>query len=153
MTMACLKFVVPGEPTGKARPRVVNNGRFTQAYTPKGTVVYENMVRMEFQHAANAAGFLPILSGPVRVRIDAYYSVPKSTSRKRWREMLAGWIFPTKKPDWDNIGKIVCDACNGLAWKDDSQVVDGRVLKHFAELPRVEVQIEEVQHEDHQTLV
>jgi Holliday junction resolvase RusA-like endonuclease len=139
-----MKFTVPGEPTGKARPRVGNRPGFTQTYTPEKTATYENLVRLEFQHAANAQGYMPILEGPVRVRIDAYYSVPKSTSRKRWREMLAGWVHPTKKPDWDNIGKIVCDALNGIAYRDDSQVVDGRVLKHFADIPRVEVQIEEV---------
>ena len=138
-----MKFTIPGEPTGKGRPRIIHNGNFSKAYTPEETELYENLIKLEFQHAANAEGFV-LTNEPVRVRIDAYYSVPKSTSKKRWREMLAGWICPTKKPDWDNIGKTICDALNGIAYKDDSQVVDGRVLKHFADIPRVEVQIEEV---------
>ena len=45
-------------------------------------------------------------------RIIAYYEIPKSTSKKKRREMLEHRIRPTKKPDWDNIGKIVCDSLN-----------------------------------------
>lgn len=31
------------------------------------------------------------------------------------------------KPDWDNLGKLACDALNGIAFKDDSQVDMGAV--------------------------
>ena len=34
--------------------------------------------------------------------------------------MICDEISPTKKPDWDNIGKIVSDALNKFAYKDDS---------------------------------
>ena len=55
--------------------------------------------------------------------------------------------------DGAQLGKIICDALNGIAWKDDAQIVDGRVLKHYSEVPRTDVLIEEVQHEDHQTVI
>jgi Holliday junction resolvase RusA-like endonuclease len=42
--------------------------------------------------------------------------------------------------DWDNFGKFICDALNGLAWLDDSQIDDGRVVVHRgAQEPRVEL--------------
>lgn len=49
------------------------------------------------------------------------------------------------KPDWDNIGKAVCDALNGIAYKDDSQVVSANVYKVWASdgLPKVVVSIGE----------
>ena len=146
-----MTFSIPGAPQGKARPKVVRNGTFSRAYTPEKTVNYEALVKLSYQQAA---GGLFLGAGvPVRVRIDAYYDTPKSESKKKLRNMLAGLLFPTKKPDWDNIGKIICDALNGIAWKDDAQIVDGRVLKHYSEVPRTDVLIEEVQHEDHQTVI
>ena len=136
-----MKFTIPGEPCGKARPRVVRVGNMSRTYTPEQTVSYENLVKLEFQQAAN--GFFK-REGSVRVQIAAYFSVPKSAGKKKSALMQAGKIRPTKKPDWDNIGKIVCDALNGIAFKDDSQVVEATVTKQFSTLPRVEVTIEEV---------
>lgn len=139
-----MRFTIPGEPCGKGRPRFAQRGQFTKTYTPAKTANYENLVVLEFQSAGGS-----YIEGnvPVRIRIDAYYEIPKSTSKKKTREMLIGWIFPTKKPDWDNIGKIVCDALNGIAYKDDAQIVDGHVVKHYSEVPYTEVLIEEVKRE------
>ena len=41
-----LKFTVHGEPKGKGRPRF--NTKTGHAITPKDTVIYENLVRMEY---------------------------------------------------------------------------------------------------------
>lgn len=38
--------------------------------------------------------------------------------------------------DWDNIGKNVGDSLNGVAYRDDNQVVDGRVRKFV--LPNID---------------
>lgn len=146
-----MTFSIPGAPQGKARPKVVRQGAFSKAYTPEKTVNYEALVKLSYQQAA---GGLFLGAGvPVRVRIDAYYDTPKSESKKKLRNMLAGLLFPTKKPDWDNIGKIICDALNGIAWKDDAQIVDGHVLKHYSEVPHTDVLIEEAKYEDHQTVI
>lgn len=45
------------------------------------------------------------------------------------------------KPDWDNIGKGISDALNGIAWKDDSQVYWSNVKKVYGAEPRVEVSV------------
>ena len=141
-----MKFTIPGAPQGKARPKIVRRGNFTQAFTPEKTVNYEALVKLSYQQAA---GGLFLGAGvPVRVRIDAYYDTPKSGSKKKLRDMLMGLIYPTKEPDWDNIGKIVCDALNGIAYKDDAQVVDGHVVKHYSETPHTDVLIEEVHNEN-----
>ena len=55
--------------------------------------------------------------------------------------MLEHKIRPTKKPDWDNIGKIICDSLNKVAYRDDSVVVDAQVRKFYSENPRVDVSI------------
>ena len=58
--------------------------------------------------------------------------------------MLEDQLYPTKKPDIDNIAKCVLDALNKLAYRDDTQVVTLRMEKHYGEIPRVEVEIEEI---------
>ena len=51
-------------------------------------------------------------------------------------------IRPIKKPDWDNIGKVVADSLNQVAYRDDAQVVDSQVRKFYSRQPRVEVTIQ-----------
>ena len=55
--------------------------------------------------------------------------------------MLAHLVKPLVKPDLDNIAKGICDALNGIAWKDDKQITDLYVGKRYDENPRVEVDI------------
>jgi len=136
-------FEIPGEPQGKARPKTVRlkNG-MSSTYTPGQTATYENMVRICFQDAVGP-GFEP-MKGQLRVHVTAFY-MPPANKPKKWFELaMLKAIRPIKKPDWDNIGKIVCDALNGIAFKDDSMVVDGRVCKYFANRPRVEVIISDI---------
>ena len=58
--------------------------------------------------------------------------------------MLNGHILPTKKPDADNVAKIILDGLNHIAWDDDTQVVDMMVIKRYSEEPFVAVIIEEI---------
>lgn len=53
-------------------------------------------------------------------------------------------IRPTKKPDLDNVIKIILDGLNGLAYGDDKQVVELKALKCYAKEPFVLIQIEEM---------
>ena len=133
-----IRFTIPGDPKGKGRPRL---GRSGHAYTPHDTAMYENLVKLCFtdenpEHAPIPAGI------PIRVIIWAYYSIPKSITKKNRMAMLVDWLRPVKKPDCDNIAKIVCDALNGIAYADDSQIVEMTVIKHYSETPRVEAKIE-----------
>ena len=77
----------------------------------------------------------------LEVDIFAYYKMPKGTSKKKRDDMLAGRINPTKKPDADNIAKIVCDSLNGIAYSDDARIIRLNVIKSYAEQESVEVVI------------
>jgi Holliday junction resolvase RusA-like endonuclease len=55
--------------------------------------------------------------------------------------MAEGKIRPAKKPDADNIMKAIADALNGIAYKDDSQIVNVTITKWYSDTPRVEVAI------------
>lgn len=140
--MKSIRFSIPGQPMGKQRPRVVHNGSFSQAFTPKETVSYENLVRVMYREAARGKRFTD--EDMLDVRVIAYYSIPKSTSKKKRKMMLEHKIRPGKKPDWDNIGKIICDSLNTVAYSDDSSIVDAQVRKFYSENPRVDVTIRRI---------
>lgn len=136
-----MKFTIPGEPCGKARPRVVRTGNFTRAYTPKETVNYETLVKLEYQRQCGEAY---ISEGGIHMNIVARFAIPNSASKRKAMAMADGAIRPTKKPDCDNIIKIVCDALNGIAYKDDAQIVSVSIEKKYAIMPSVEVTLQEV---------
>lgn len=136
-----VKFTVPGEPYGKGRPRFRNTGSFQQPYTPAKTANYENLVKLAY---ASEARHRFADDAMLDVRIFAYYAIPKSVSKKKRQMMLDKKIRPIKKPDYDNIGKIVCDSLNQIAYKDDSQIVDAMVRKFYDENPRVVVTIRDI---------
>lgn len=58
--------------------------------------------------------------------------------------MLNGEILPTKKPDSDNIIKIILDALNGIAYHDDSQICSIHFEKKYAEIPVTKITIKEI---------
>ena len=56
--------------------------------------------------------------------------------------MLLNNIRPTKKPDMDNILKIIADALNKVAYYDDKQIVECSIKKYYSNAPKVIVEIE-----------
>lgn len=134
-------FTVHGAPKGKARPRVVDG----HAFTPRKTVAYESQVVLAFRQAN--PGWERWGKGiPLRMSISAFYKIPASASQRAQNRMKSGEIKPTKKPDTDNIGKIIADACNGIVYYDDAQIVDMHVVKSYAPFDGVYVEIEEIEY-------
>ena len=134
------KFVIDGEPKGKGRPRF---NRYTgHAVTPRETANYEAVVR--FEYASQCKGIRFSDDAMLDMRITSYYAVAKSDSRKKREAKLNGALRPTKKPDCDNVVKIIADSLNGVAYRDDTQIVDCQVRKFFSEKPRVVVRIKEI---------
>ena len=132
-----IAFTVFGEPCAKSRPRVTKSGH---AYMPEKTVAYENLVKLTYMNEVGR----PLPYGEqaqVHVEILACMSIPKSTPKKKRELMLLGFIRPTKKPDLDNIIKAVCDALNGLAFRDDSCVTSLKAIKKWDSVPKVVITI------------
>lgn len=132
-------FTVKGEPKGKGRPRFTKNGH---VFTPDETKRYETLVGLSYRNSARGYKF----TSPVRVTVKAYHKPPKR-SKKVVDDMLNGRILPTKKPDADNVAKIILDGLNHVAWDDDTQVVEMMVSKRYSEEPMVAVIVEEIEAE------
>ena len=131
-------FTIPGKVQAKQRPRF--NGKF--AYTQRETVAYENSVKTCYLEKYKGQ---KLLEKPLKVKIIAYYDIPKSTSKKKQKMMLDNEIFPTIKPDADNIAKSILDSLNGIAYLDDKQVVKLIVEKYYSKSANVTVMIEELE--------
>lgn len=128
--------VIEGKIKGKARPRVCRG----HAFTPKETVEYEKLVRDCYVLQDGR-----YLEGSIKATITAYYKIPKSYTKKRVQAIREGLELPTKKPDADNVAKIILDSLNGVAYKDDSQIVNLTVVKKYTDgIERVMFELEEI---------
>ena len=130
-----------GEPQGKGRPRFSTVCGHVKTRTSDQTVIYENLVKTEYR---NQSGVRFPDDAMLDVRVMAYYTIPKSISKKKRQAMLDHKVRPTKKPDFDNIGKVICDSLNGIAYRDDAQIVDAQVRKFYSDTPRVVVIITDI---------
>lgn len=132
------EFEVPGKIIGKGRPRL--NSYTGAVYTPTRTKDYETLVEQYF--LLKYPRFKPF-EGRVQVEITANFEIPKSTKKADKELMLENKINPTKKPDIDNIVKIVLDAMNGIAFKDDTQITKLQIEKIYSTSECVNVKISE----------
>lgn len=105
-------FVVPGAPMGK--PRMTQRDKWQKRPAVLRYREYCDRIRA-------AAGSLP--PGAYAIAVLAWMPMPESWSKKK-KEALCGQMCRSK-PDWDNIGKAVCDALleddsilgGGTCWK------------------------------------
>jgi Holliday junction resolvase RusA-like endonuclease len=128
-----LNFFVIGDPIGKKAPTFVGkgvrmrSGRLihavpnTKAKAFQKSIAWQARVAMSEQHVEPLKG---------DVKLTIYVFLRRAESNKMSR--------PRIKPDWDNVCKLVGDALNKVAYKDDVQVVEAHVHKTFA-LPGNEV--------------
>lgn len=134
-------FIVDGEPVAKARPRFVKRQNFVQSYTPQKTKTFEQTVA---EAAKKAMGASEPLEGPLALSVRIYRVIPKSWSKQKIKDAERNEIRPISKPDIDNYIKAVMDACNGVLWVDDSQVVELHSHKAYSKYPHVEITMFEV---------
>lgn len=125
-------FTIPHTPVAKGRARsAVRRGRggkpiltktgepIVTTYTPDKTRNYEALVREFAQRAAPADP----LTCPVDLLVEFRFKIPARYTK--WQRDLAteGLLHHTAKPDCSNLVKAIEDACNGVLFKDDGQVV------------------------------
>ncbi len=133
-----IAFTVPGVPVAWGRAGVTTRQAksFAQHYTPKKTRRYEASVRAA---GMAAMGTLRPCRDAVQMTLVAFVPIPKSWSRRKRAQALAGLVYPLTRPDLDNYEKAVADALNGVVYVDDSQICDVVKSKRYSDEPRVSV--------------
>ena len=97
---------------GKDRPRATRDGR---VYTPKKTKDAEAAIAEAW---AEQVGETAPKGVPVMVEIAIRRHLPKTAPKKLTAQQ------DLAKPDIDNVAKLVLDALNGVAYVDDTQVIE-----------------------------
>lgn len=116
-------------PVAKGRPRF-GNGR---TFTPQATREAEEVVREQIGTKYRGKPF----DGALRVQMTFFMPIPKSLSEKK-RKSLVGEPH-IKRPDVDNLQKLVLDSLNGIVYVDDSQIAEAFTKKVYSDTPKIEV--------------
>lgn len=112
-----LQFSVPGTPTAWARARSHGRRRFNSDRHEQGL----SAICSGFEQAAPE--WTP-WEGPVEMLVVCHYLAPKDY----WEGKAC-----TRKPDLDNLLKLVGDALSGVAYRDDALIVKATVLKAYTQ--------------------
>lgn len=122
---AALMVLPPCDVTVLDLPYPVSANRYWRSLGRGRVVVSEQ--GQDFKRAvrkrAVAAGLVEPLDGPVSIQIFMH---PKQVKDHVARERKHGplWHLAVRCIDLGNSEKILSDALNGLAWKDDRQIVE-----------------------------
>jgi len=134
-----VRFFVPGKIHGKGRPRFTRVGKYVRTYTPEETVNYEKKIQREYIRVSNYKS-----NKAIRLRLSLYREHPKSMSAFKKELTFLRELFPTVKPDVDNVLKVVLDSLNNLAYEDDNQVVEFVVVKTYGKQEGLHITLEEI---------
>ena len=118
--MKKLEFIIPGEPISQGRPRFSTHGGFARAYDPKKSREGKAVVKLCAKEAVQQAQWSEPITGPIEMLVQFGIALPKSQYRKR-TPVKRRWRV--KKPDIDNLMKLVKDACSSVVFLDDNQIV------------------------------
>ena len=137
MTVSSITLWLSGQPKGKDRPRFTKSGR---TFTTKETVLAEGNIIRKWEEAGEPR--LP--DAALRCDVTLYIARPASHFKKDGSLSTEGQRHPrpeNKKPDVDNAIKLVMDALNKRAYKDDVQIVEAFVDRHWADWPATKIKI------------
>lgn len=133
-------IVLLGEPVAFARTRIDGNGaHFTPAKQRNTAAAF----KVEAQRAMLETNrSMAVFDEPLRLDLLAEFGIPGSWSQRKRNAAIAGEIRPSKRPDIDNIYKLVADACNAVVYRDDALVVDVRMRKVYGVQPKIVVTVQ-----------
>jgi len=142
-------ITMPGEPRGWGRPTPVARLRgdgtpfvmmVTQDETRAAKKKLLQLFRAKYPHHRK-------WTGPVMMRFTAVFETPATFSKALKEAAARGKLYCVRKPDTDNIAKLIKDALNGVVYADDQQVMGGGV-KRYGSPARVEIEFESLESPD-----
>lgn len=130
MSTRAITFEVAGPPVPWSRARSAGSRRFSapemeRAKAAIGWAARQSRVRM--------------IDGPVSVTVCAVFAMPRSCSAAE-RDKLRGAPV-IKRPDADNLMKLVMDALEGIAFTDDRMVAHQASLKIWGDASRTIIKV------------
>lgn len=140
--MPDLTFTVYGEaqPAGSKTAGRTTDGRMFVRDAAKRSRPWKTQVAQTAGDAMNGAG---LLDGALELSV--IFTVPRPKSHYGARGLRpSAPEHPTKRPDITKLLRAVEDACTGIVWRDDAQVVHQHARKRYGEPACAEVQVSEL---------
>lgn len=144
-----MKLFLDLEPIGKGRPRATTRGGHAVVYTPSRTAAWEDAACVAIMRQARGQ----VMAGPLAVSIVAVFPRTKAQlacDRAGNVKSGAGRLWHVKKPDADNVSKIVLDALvRAGVVEDDCAVVYlsvRKVIRATDERHGVYVELSQIDH-------
>jgi crossover junction endodeoxyribonuclease RusA len=123
--------VILGTPKPQPRVKAVRRGAHVGVYTPSSADEWRDTIKLALNRHAGKN-----IEGAFAVKLSFFLPRPKSHFRSgKFSHLLkeSAPEFHTKKPDCDNLAKLVLDVMTKIAYfKDDSQVALLYVTKAYA---------------------
>lgn len=132
MTGAILWSVfVQGTPKAQPRAKATTIGGHARMYTPGSARGWRERVM------GPLLPYKPLEPYDEPLALELRFLFPRPAShytKKGLRPTAPRWVG--SRPDWDNLGKAVCDEMTELGfWTDDSRVVQATVTKLYSDEP------------------
>jgi len=128
---------VVGLPLAEKRPRV---GRYGNVYSPSGPARKAFAEEMKSILSSRGGELLPFV-GAVAVKLLFTFSLPTSAAGAGAAKVEQGHIC---KPDVDNLIKFALDACNGVLYGDDKQVVEIYAKKVYGDVSSTFIEVTKI---------
>jgi Holliday junction resolvase RusA-like endonuclease len=125
-----------GEPVPFARTR--HNG--AQHFLPQKQRNTAAAFRLQAQQAMLHSG-APAFDEPLCLEMVTVFSIPRGWSQSKRNQAIMGNIRPGKRPDIDNLYKLVADAMNAIVYRDDALIVEARLRKVYGPTPKTVVTV------------
>ena len=134
--MERVSFFAEGGPAPKGSTKSFRNARTVAMVTMGDCARTKPWQKVVATFAMQAA--VQKASGPVRLELDFFFSRPRyHYGRGKNEETVKerAPVYHGSKPDLDKLIRSVLDALTGIAYADDSQVVEVRAGKRYCASP------------------
>lgn len=134
-----VSFIVHGiaQPAGSKTVGRTKDGRSFVRDSAKKGKPWRLQVAQVAGDAMNGTG---LLDGPLELSV--IFTVPRPNGHYGARGLLpSAPEYPTTRPDVTKLLRAVEDACTGIVWRDDAQVVAQHAYKEYGEPAGAQVRV------------
>ncbi len=131
-----ISFTIPGNPKALKRHRRIKKSTLHYDPSAKDKDIF---LAIAYKHRPDKP-----IDSPISIDVNCYFQRPKSHYRTGKYSHLLKPNFPIyhiSTPDCDNLVKFICDALNGVFWRDDRYIYSVFIQKLYDTVPRTEIKI------------
>jgi len=141
VNLDALTFTVYGIPQPAGSKRAFFNRALGRALVTDANPKARPWKALVSDAAIQAMRGRSLLDEPLILVVDFFVARPKGHFRTTGQLRPKAPAAPAVRPDLTKLLRAVEDACTGIVWRDDAQVVDQHVRKIYGEPSRCELTI------------